>query len=202
MRILAGGDAAFIAEFAALDEVLAYYRALDADRPPGVVDLVPGARTVLVRFEPDEIRPDSVRRWSTETTPAEADTVAGDEVVIDVRYDGPDLEEVGERTGLGTDGVIAAHTGSAWSVAFGGFAPGFAYLSGGDDRLHVPRRESPRTAVPVGAVGLAGEFSGIYPRRSPGGWQLIGSTEAALWEPERTPPALLRPGLRVRFRSV
>lgn len=202
MRILAGGDAAFIAEFAALDEVLAYYRALDADRPPGVVDLVPGARTVLVRFEPDEIRPDSVRRWITETTPAEADTVAGDEVVIDVRYDGPDLEEVGERTGLGTDGVIAAHTGSAWSVAFGGFAPGFAYLSGGDDRLHVPRRESPRTAVPVGAVGLAGEFSGIYPRRSPGGWQLIGSTEAALWEPERTPPALLRPGLRVRFRSV
>ncbi|MEV4635452.1 allophanate hydrolase subunit 1 [Rhodococcus coprophilus] len=202
MRILPNGDAAFLAEFASLDEVLACLRALDASRPPGVVDLVAGARTVLVRFEPEVVQADTVRRWIGETAPDGRDTVVSDEVVIDVRYDGPDLEEVGERTGLGAEGVVAAHTGRTWSVAFGGFAPGFAYLTGGDDRLRVPRRDSPRTAVPAGAVGLAGEFSGIYPRQSPGGWQLIGTTDAELWQPERTPPALLRPGLRVRFRAV
>ncbi len=202
MRILPTGDAALLAEFASLDEVLAYNRALDAGRPPGVVDLVAGARTLLVRFEPEVVQADTVRRWISETAPEAGGAVVPEEVVIRVRYDGPDLEEVGERTGLGTEGVIAAHTGRAWSVAFGGFAPGFAYLAGGDDRLRVPRRESPRTAVPAGAVGLAGEFSGIYPRRSPGGWQLIGTTEAELWQPERTPPALLRPGVQVRFIAV
>ena len=81
----------------------------------------------------------------------------------------------------------------------GGFAPGFAYLVTDHDRLRVPRRATPRTAVPAGAVGLAGEFSGVYPRSSPGGWQLIGSTEAVLWDPEADPPALLRPGAAVRF---
>ncbi|MBF0663672.1 MULTISPECIES: 5-oxoprolinase subunit B family protein [unclassified Rhodococcus (in: high G+C Gram-positive bacteria)] len=202
MRILPNGDAALLAEFASLDDVLAHYRALDADRPHGVVDLVPAARTVLVRFEPREIRGDTVRRWIAETPPVDADTLVADEIVIDVRYDGPDLTEVGERTGLGADGVISAHTDRAWTVAFGGFAPGFAYLTGGDDRLQVPRRESPRVAVPAGAVGLAGEFSGIYPRQSPGGWQLIGTTDAELWQPDRIPAALLRPGVRVRFRPV
>jgi KipI family sensor histidine kinase inhibitor len=120
-------------------------------------------------------------------------------VTIDTVYDGEDLAEVGTLTGLGPDGVVAAHTGQVWTVAFGGFAPGFGYLIGGDPRLEVPRRDSARRAVPAGAVGLAGEFSGVYPRESPGGWQLIGTTSVAMWDLDRDPPALLRAGARVRF---
>ena len=95
--------------------------------------------------------------------------------------------------------MVSAHTGRDWTVGFAGFAPGFAYLVDGDPRLRVPRRTTPRPQVPQGAVGLAGEFSGIYPRPSPGGWQLIGTTDAPLWDSGRTPPALLLPGTRVRF---
>jgi KipI family sensor histidine kinase inhibitor len=124
----------------------------------------------------------------------------GETVDIPVVYDGPDLDEVGELTGLGTAGVVDAHTGTPWRVAFGGFAPGFAYLVDGDTRLDVARRAEPRTRVPAGAVGLAGEFSGVYPRASPGGWQLIGRTETELWSPERG--ALLQPGARVRFVAM
>jgi KipI family sensor histidine kinase inhibitor len=124
----------------------------------------------------------------------------GATVEIPVTYDGPDLADVARLTGLAEDEIVAAHTATPWRVAFGGFAPGFAYLTGGDERLRVPRRDEPRTAVPAGAVGLAGEFSGVYPRSSPGGWQLIGSTAAPLWDAERDPPALLRPGGAVRFR--
>ena len=124
------------------------------------------------------------------------------DVVIDVVYDGADLVEVGRLTGLDPVGVIAAHTGTLWRVGFGGFAPGFAYLVGGDPRLQVPRRDEPRTRVPAGAVGLAGEFSGVYPRESPGGWQLIGHTDAVLWDIDRPEPALLTPGMWVQFRAV
>ncbi len=120
-------------------------------------------------------------------------------VEIAVRYDGPDLEEVAHLTGLAPDEVVTAHTGTPWRVGFGGFAPGFAYLVGGDPRLVVARRGEPRTRVPAGSVGLAGEFSGIYPRESPGGWQLIGSTDVVLWDTDRHPPALLSPGTTVRF---
>ena len=98
--------------------------------------------------------------------------------------------------------MVAAHTGTPWRVGFGGFAPGFAYLVGGDSRLEVPRRAEPRTKVPVGSVGLAGEFSGVYPRESPGGWQLIGRTSAELWDIDRESPALLMPGMWVQFRAV
>ena len=98
--------------------------------------------------------------------------------------------------------MIAAHTASPWRVAFGGFAPGFAYLTGGDPRLQAPRRAEPRPSVPAGSVGLAGEYSGIYPRSSPGGWQLIGRTAAALWDAGRQPPALLSPGRWVQFVKV
>ena len=114
-------------------------------------------------------------------------------------YDGPDLADVASHTGLSEDEIVAAHTGAPWTVAFGGFAPGFAYLVGGDERLAVPRRESPRTSVPAGSVGLAGEFSGVYPRSSPGGWQLIGHTDAVMFDVDRDPPALLAPGAQVRF---
>ncbi|UYP19401.1 5-oxoprolinase subunit PxpB [Rhodococcus sp. Z13] len=202
MRILRAGDSALLAEFESLDEVLAQWRALDEARLRGVVDLVPAARTILVVFDPVETTAEKVRRWIADTPPLPPDTAPSAEVEIGVRYDGPDLEEVGRLTGLDTDEVVAAHTSTAWTVAFGGFAPGFAYLTGGDERLHVPRRESPRTVVPAGAVGLAGEFSGVYPRRSPGGWQLIGTTDVPLWDPQRSPAALLRPGHSVRFVAL
>ncbi|WP_443208968.1 5-oxoprolinase subunit B family protein [Rhodococcus rhodochrous] len=202
MKILRAGDSALLAEFDSLDEVLAHFRALDRERPRGVVDLVPAARTLLVCFDPSETGLQVVHKWVTTTAPVSGDDIDVEEVTLEVRYDGTDLEEVGELTGLGADGVIAAHTGGLWTVAFGGFAPGFAYLTGGDSRLHVPRRSSPRTSVPSGAVGLAGEFSGVYPRKSPGGWQLIGTSDAPLWQPDRTPAALLRPGCAVRFVAI
>src|SRR6478752_2421824 len=96
-------------------------------------------------------------------------------------------------------GRTSAGSPTTWRVGFGGFAPGFAYLVDGDPRLHVPRRGEPRTRVPAGSVALAGDFSGIYPQDSPGGWQLIGTTDAVLWDVDRDPPALLAPGTSVRF---
>jgi KipI family sensor histidine kinase inhibitor len=125
-------------------------------------------------------------------------------VELEVRNDGVDLAEVARLTGLGPDEVVAAHTGQDWVVAFSGFAPGFGYLRGlsGDQPLTVPRRDQSRVRVPAGAVALAAGYTGVYPRSSPGGWQLIGSTQARLWDVERDPPALLRPGVRVRFRAL
>ena len=121
--------------------------------------------------------------------------------MIEVDYSGPDLEEVSSLTGLSAEEVVAAHTGQLWTVAFCGFAPGFGYLHGEDERLRVPRRSTPRTKVPTGAVGLADDWSGIYPRSGPGGWQLIGRTDAPLWDLDRDPPALLQPGMQIRFES-
>lgn len=163
---------------------------------PGVDDVVPGARTVLVRWRPGPA-PDLA--WATSWRPVESAGQTGREVEIRVRYDGPDLDAVAARAGLEPDEVVALHTSAVYSVAFTGFAPGFGYLTGLPDRLRVPRRSSPRTRVPTGAVGLAGEFTGVYPRPSPGGWQLIGQTDQTLWDAGADPPALLAPGDRVRF---
>ncbi|WP_433609770.1 5-oxoprolinase subunit B family protein [Prescottella agglutinans] len=201
MRILDMGDRALLLEFDGLDTALAHYRGLASNRHPAVTDLVPAARTILVRF--GGTRPDRIAEWVRSTAPLAADALSAlDPVEIPVRYDGPDLTEVAELTGLGVDGVISAHTDRTWTVAFVGFSPGFGYLVGGDTGLHVPRRSSPRTSVPVGAVGLAGEFSGIYPRSSPGGWQLIGTATERMWNLDRNPPALLQPGGAVRFVAV
>ncbi|MGV9866751.1 5-oxoprolinase subunit B family protein [Rhodococcus koreensis] len=203
MRILDVGESAILAEFEDQGTVLAHFRALDDSRPPGVREVIPAARTILVRFDHGATSRDRVAKWVRTTEPAA--TVAEDapeEVRIAVRYDGPDLEDVAELTGLGVDGVVAAHTGTPWTVAFCGFAPGFGYLTGGAPELHVPRRATPRTSVPAGTVALGGEFTGIYPRTSPGGWQLIGTTDESIWDAGRTPPALLRPGVVVRFAPV
>ncbi|MFD4368926.1 allophanate hydrolase subunit 1 [Rhodococcus sp. NPDC058521] len=203
MDVLEVGKAAVLAAFDDLDTTLGYFRALDNSRPAGVWELVPAARTVLVRFDPESIPHEKVVRWLRATQPnAAAGETSTAEVHIPVHYDGPDLDDVSEMTGLSIDEVISAHTGMPWTVAFSGFAPGFGYLAGGDARLHVPRRAEPRTAVPAGAVALASEFSGIYPRSSPGGWQLIGTTRTVIWDPVRSPPALLRPGTTVRFEAV
>src|SRR5699024_3542718 len=118
-------------------------------------------------------------------------------------YDGEDLEQAADLLGMTSQALIAAHAAAEWTAAFGGFAPGFAYLIGAPDTdvaaWDVPRRDEPRSAVPAGAVGLASRYCGIYPRPSPGGWQLIGRSDAALFDPHRNPPALLAPGTRVRF---
>lgn len=197
-QVLPMGDAALLVEVADLDAVLALAAAVRGADWPCVADVVPGARTVLVVVAPGtDLAALRARVRALDVDPVAAQD--GPVVEIPVVYEGPDLAEVAELTGLGVDELVAAHTGTPWQVGFGGFAPGFAYLSGGDPRLRVARRAEPRTSVPAGSVGLAGEFSGVYPRSSPGGWQLIGRTDAVLWDPARTPPALLSAGAQVRF---
>lgn len=204
------GDRALLLEFDGTDEVLAWSAAIRSAELPGVLDIVPASRTVLIKLAGTRYQGPTRQRLgkldvvaaSESAEPAGAVQI---DVHIDVVYDGPDLDDVARLTGMSADQVVAAHTDTPWRVGFGGFAPGFAYLIGGDARLEVPRRDEPRTKVPVGAVGLAGQFSGVYPRESPGGWQLIGRTadgQAALWDVERDPPALLIPGMWVQFRAV
>lgn len=206
-RLLPCGEAALLIEVADATAVGAATAVLldhvEAEgEPTGVVEVVPAARTVLVRYaDPASMaahRPILVALLTT-SSPVLPPPSSERTIRVPVAYDGPDLAFVGELTGLSADEVVAAHTGRPWLVAFGGFAPGFAYLSDGDPRLRVPRRAEPRPAVPAGSVALAGEFSGIYPRASPGGWQLLGRTSVALWDSGRHPPALLRPGWWVRF---
>ena len=199
MRLLPCADIGLLVELDDLDAVLALHAELSHYPLPGVVDLVPAARTLLLTLDPRRVTVADTARAVAHLRPQPGARADGGEVDIPVTYDGPDLAEVGKLTGLGDRGVISAHTEQLWTVVFAGFAPGFGYLAGEDDRLHVPRREDPRTRVPAGSVGLAGEFSGVYPRESPGGWQLIGHTELAMWELDRDPPALLHPGVRVRF---
>jgi KipI family sensor histidine kinase inhibitor len=163
---------------------------------PGLVDVVPGHRTVLVTW--DDEPPGVIERAEAALGDDQAATT-GASVEIPVHYDGPDLDEVGGLTGLSPEEVAARHLRAEYVVGFLGFAPGFAYLLGGDERLRVERRAEPRERVPAGSVSLAGPYSGIYPRESPGGWQLIGSTTAVLFDATRDPPALLSPGDRVRF---
>ncbi|MGA9871228.1 MAG: allophanate hydrolase subunit 1 [Rhodococcus sp. (in: high G+C Gram-positive bacteria)] len=193
------GDRALLVEYADLAETMAFHRTLVATAIEDVEDLVPAARTVLVRHSGNR---DRVLAWLRTAKPTENSVSATpDPVVIRVRYDGEDLGDVADMTGLTVAEVISAHAEQTWTVAFGGFAPGFGYLVGDDARLQVARRSSPRTSVPAGSVGLAGEFSGVYPRSSPGGWQLIGTADADLWDARRDPPALLRPGVAVRFEQ-
>lgn len=203
------GEDAVLVEVAGLPEVLdltaALSRAVQTGNPgfEQVVDVVPAATTVLVRVAEGVglgWLPGALAALDVE--PGSGVRGAERGVEIAVRYDGPDLDEVAERTQLSPAEVVAAHTGTPWQVAFGGFAPGFGYLAGGDSRLRVPRRAEPRTAVPAGAVALAAEFSAVYPRSSPGGWQLIGHTRAVTWDVDRDPPALLRPGMVVHFVDV
>lgn len=204
LRVLDYGDHALLLEFGSIADVMAWTDALRAAALPGVVDIVPASRTVLVKLDGPRYQSMTRQRLGRlRVEPGEAmepPTVA--DVVIDVVYDGADLNEVAAMTGMDIAGVIAAHTGTPWRVAFGGFAPGFAYLVGGDPRLEVPRRGEPRTRVPAGSVALAGEFSSIYPRESPGGWQLIGHTDAVLWDIGRPDPAQLSPGTWVKFRAA
>ncbi|WP_327251673.1 5-oxoprolinase subunit B family protein [Streptomyces sp. NBC_01244] len=204
MRVLEAGTGALLLEVDSAEEVAALHAELlrrrDAGELGGVRDIVPAARTVLLDGvrEPRALA-DRIVRWRVAPlAPADGPPP----VTVAVRYDGPDLAEVAalwEVSPGEVPGIVGAIT---FRVAFCGFAPGFGYLTGLPARLHLPRRATPRTAVPAGSLALAGEYAGVYPRSSPGGWQLIGSTDAVLWDPAREPAALFAPGVRVRFAET
>jgi KipI family sensor histidine kinase inhibitor len=202
------GRDALLVEVGGVDEAAAVYRLvrrLAADgqgspQPPR--DVVPAARTVLLDHVAD------VDAWqrllqSHATSLADERSVpgaaTGSETVLRVRYDGPDLDRVAAAWRCTPEEVVRRHSEAGYRVAFCGFAPGFAYCTSDREDPHVPRRDEPRTSVPAGSVGLAGRYCGVYPQTMPGGWQLVGTTDAVMFDPGRAEPALLNPGDRVRF---
>jgi KipI family sensor histidine kinase inhibitor len=195
-------DDALLVEVASGQEAQALHAELTRRRAEGslaVREIVPAARTVLLDGLDDPVR------LASELSAAEvppAPPRARDVIELPVRYDGPDLADVAAHWGVSEQEAARIHTATEFTVAFCGFAPGFGYLTGLPARYDVPRRATPRTAVPAGSVGLAGPYTGVYPRSSPGGWQLIGTTDAVLWDHARVPAALLSPGTRVRFVPV
>ncbi len=199
MRFLPVSLTVLLVELADLDETLALFASLEADPVDGIVDMVPAARTLMIRFRAEKWTPErlageiSTRDLTARIAPSDQ------RVEIPVHYNGEDLADVAELTGLSVEDVILRHSESTFTVAFCGFAPGFGYLVGGDPALQVPRRQSPRTKIPAGSVALAGAFSGVYPQNSPGGWQIIGTTPDKMWDLSRDPPALFQPGYQVRF---
>ena len=198
-RVLPSGSTALLVELDGLDDVLALHAALEADRPTGVVDLVPAARTVLVVTDPALTTLDDVAAAVRRTVPRPGSRGTGELLELPVAYDGEDLGDVAAHLGVDPAEVVRRHTGTEWTVAFSGFAPGFGYLTPADGSWDLPRRDSPRTRVPAGSVAVAGGFTGVYPQASPGGWQLLGRTDVAVFDLSRDPAALLRPGVRVRF---
>ena len=200
MRILTASDHALLVEAADLDEAMRLNLAWDGVR--GVVERIPGARTVLVRFDPLVTSAADLADVLASTEIDTAHLSATGEVAVPVRYDGEDLDEAASLLSVSTAELVNRHLAADWKVAFSGFAPGFGYVVSSDALFDVPRRSSPRTRVPAGSVALAGQFTGVYPRESPGGWQLIGRTDALMWDIDRDPPALLSPGTTVRFEQV
>lgn len=191
-----------LVECADLGTTMALHHSLEAADLPGVTELIPAARTVLISFDPARTNAEILAEAVRGLGHTESASDAAREVTIDVHYDGDDLAEVADLLSVSPAEVIKRHQAATWQVAFAGFAPGFGYLAGDDELFNVPRRSSPRTRVPVGSVALAGEFTGVYPRSSPGGWQLIGRTDAKLWDLDREPPALFVPGTIVKFAEA
>jgi KipI family sensor histidine kinase inhibitor len=195
MRLLPFGPGAVLAEYDSLDEVIAVNDALRSSGLVGIDDVVPAARTILVRY-------DKVDRQALDAllVPAPAaPRPPGPLIEIPVVYDGADLNEVASTTGMSSDEVIELHSSVVYSAAFLGFTPGWAYLVGLPRSLHLPRRSTPRTSVPAGSVAIASEFTGVYPTVSPGGWHLLGHTSATMFDVDRSKPALVTAGDRVRF---
>ncbi len=195
MRLLPCGAGAVLAEYDTLAEVMAVDDALRLSNLPGISDVIPAARTVLVAYH-------NVDRAALERllipAPA-APRPEGPVVEIAVVYDGIDLDEVASATGLSTEQVIEIHSSVVYSAAFLGFTPGWAYLVGLPSLLHLPRRSTPRTSITAGSVAIANEFTGVYPTVSPGGWHLLGHTTERMFDVERDKPSLVMAGDRVRF---
>lgn len=186
-------------------QVTALAEAVRSAQLPGVLDIVPAYVALTVFFDPLKADAERLRERLASLAAGKLPALppeAGRLHRIPVRYNGPDLDPVAERTGLPRDEVIARHAAPEYRVYLLGFSPGFAYLGDLDSALVLPRRSAPRARVPAGAVAIAGPQTGIYPAATPGGWHLIGSTEVRPFDPSREPAALFRPGDRVRFEPV
>lgn len=198
-RIVACGDLAFLVELDSLTEVLALHAALQAAAPRGMVECVAAAKTVLVSAN-SPVAATELAHLVRHMHVPELKHDNAREVELEVCYDGEDLAAVASMLGWSCDQLINWHTSTTWTAAFGGFAPGFTYcIADGPD---IARRDSPRTQVPPGAVGLAGQYSAVYPRQTPGGWQLIGHCGTPMFDEQRTPPALIAPGDQVRYVAI
>jgi KipI family sensor histidine kinase inhibitor len=206
MRILPVNRSTVLVELRDLDEVLALHASLTSQPLDGIEEMLPAARTLMLRFDPDRLSAKTLEEALAQRDLTAQQGVSraswGPVVEIPMRYDGEDLAEVAQLVGLEVDDIIRRHQQSDFRVAFCGFAPGFAYLVGGDPALQVPRRSTPRPQVPAGSVALGGVYCGVYPQATPGGWRIIGATSLKMWDVDRDPPALLTPGMRVRFREV
>ncbi|WP_345831158.1 5-oxoprolinase subunit PxpB [Erwinia sp. HDF1-3R] len=170
---------------------------------PEVTEVIPGMNNITVLLsDPQSTAPDAIEWMQFWWEKSEALELATRRIEIPVVYGGqagPDLEVVARHSGLSPQQVVEAHAAAEYQVFFIGFQPGFPYLAGLDNRLHTPRRAEPRVAVPAGSVGIGGSQTGVYPLSAPGGWQLIGHTGVALFDPQNRPPTWLRPGDSVRF---
>ena len=203
LQILRAGDRALLLAPGAHDHLDGLVDLLRGANLAGMQDFLPAAETVLVTLdagaEAATIERDLRQLLMGSSTTRSGPEDTADEVIIPVRYDGADLDDVARLLDISVEEVIARHTGRVWRCRFIGFTAGFGYLESPGSGLSVPRRQQSRTAVPPGSVALADGYSAVYPRRAPGGWQLIGSTEVPMWDLDRPRPALLSPGTRVRF---
>ncbi|MGL5954083.1 MAG: 5-oxoprolinase/urea amidolyase family protein [Providencia rustigianii] len=199
MRFLPVNLKAFMVELPSLEQTMALTDSLTNMPINGIDEITPAARTILVRYNPNIINVEVLIQQISQRNVGALEYKAGKLVTIPVHYNGEDLAEVAGYLGITVDEVIRRHTENEYQVAFSGFAPGFGYMVSKQAQLHVPRRQSPRVRIPAGSVALAGEFSSVYPQASPGGWQLIGITDLAVWDINRSEPALLQAGYRVHF---
>lgn len=226
MRFLSVNNSAFMIELVDLEETLALFDRLQQEIRRGekdlqgkenrqgqenlqvqenfqaIVEIIPAARTLLVTFDPSLADENTLETQIAGLKLEKGQQKSGKLVEIPVVYDGEDLDDVAALLKIDREEIIRRHTESHYQVAFCGFAPGFAYLTGGDPLFNVPRRASPRKSIPAGSVALAGKFGGVYPQPSPGGWQLIGRTDVKMFDLDRDPPSLLKPGDRVHFVDV
>ena len=213
LNILRYGAHALLVECADLTEMAALHAELlrrrSAGELPPVDDIVPAERTILIDgLQNPAALAATLPTWPlhpdmrTPTPSSTAHPIESHPIEIPVHYTAPDLPEVAAAWEVAPADVAAIHSAHEYRVAFCGFMPGFAYLTGLPERFHLPRRPTPRASVPPGSVAVAGPYTGVYPRSSPGGWHLIGTTDADLWDLERDEPALLTPGSTVRFIPV
>jgi KipI family sensor histidine kinase inhibitor len=215
MRLSALGDSAIVLTLAESVDAAAIARTrrlateLERHRPAGVADVVPAFASVTVFYDVTRIAGFDALCAELEKTAArcaaELSTAVPRHVEIPVCYGGefgPDLADVATHAGLSAAEAVAVHAGAVYEVHAIGFVPGFAYLGGLPEKLHTPRRATPRRVVPPGSVGIGGNQTGVYPLATPGGWNLIGRTPLCLFDPTRNEPALLRAGDRVRFCAI